>query len=161
MLELCRYIVRNPVTAGVDKGTADWPWSSYRETAGTKPKSVFTTIDRVLEQFGGSGKRYVDYVAGASLSDSPLAAASGSNVLGGDVFQKEVQKLIVDAVEIPISRKKLVRRTLGEIGAGVESRDAWMSVAYREHGYTMREIADFAGDHYSQVSNIIKAWEGS
>ena len=36
-----------------------------------------------------------------------------------------------------------------------------MSRAYREYGYTMREIADAAGLHYSSVSKIIKGWENS
>lgn len=160
LLELCRYIVRNPVAAGMVKDVANWPWSSYRETAGIKPKSVFTTVDWVLEQFGGSSARYAEYVAGAPLSDAPLAAAAGSNVLGGEAFHEEAQKLVVGVSEIPRSQKKLVRRTLEEMAAAAESRGAWMSAAYREHGYTMREIADFADVHYSLVSKIIKAWEG-
>ena len=34
-----------------------------------------------------------------------------------------------------------------------------MTEAYRQHGYTMREIAAAAGLHYSSVSKIIKQWE--
>jgi len=34
-----------------------------------------------------------------------------------------------------------------------------MSAAYREYGFPMREIADYAGLHYSLMSKIIKARE--
>jgi REP element-mobilizing transposase RayT len=34
LLELARYIVLNPVRAGMVRGAGDWPWSSYRATAG-------------------------------------------------------------------------------------------------------------------------------
>ena len=34
-----------------------------------------------------------------------------------------------------------------------------MSAAYREHGYSMREIASAVGLHYSPISKIIQTWE--
>jgi len=34
LLELARYIVLNPVRAGMVRSAKDWPWSSYRKTAG-------------------------------------------------------------------------------------------------------------------------------
>ncbi|MCX7635078.1 MAG: transposase, partial [Syntrophales bacterium] len=34
LLELARYVVLNPVRAGMVTTPADWPWSSYRQTAG-------------------------------------------------------------------------------------------------------------------------------
>ena len=35
----------------------------------------------------------------------------------------------------------------------------WMQEAYGEHGYTMQEIADYAGLHHSTVSRLIKKGE--
>ncbi len=35
LLELCRYIVLNPVRAGMVKEPCDYTWSSYREQRGT------------------------------------------------------------------------------------------------------------------------------
>src|SRR5712692_7942277 len=34
LLELVRYVVLNPVRAGLATSAKDWPWSSYRGTAG-------------------------------------------------------------------------------------------------------------------------------
>jgi REP element-mobilizing transposase RayT len=35
LLELARYIVRNPVRAGMVRAAKDWPWSSYRAPPAT------------------------------------------------------------------------------------------------------------------------------
>ena len=40
-------------------------------------------------------------------------------------------------------------------------RAEWMRRASRQHGYTLIEIADAAGLHYSSVGKIIKGWENS
>lgn len=37
LLELARYIVLNPVRAGMVRSAKDWAWSSYRATAGQCP----------------------------------------------------------------------------------------------------------------------------
>ena len=52
LLELSRYVVLNPVRAGLCPSTGDWPWSSYRATVGTEPAPRFLTIRMILAQFG-------------------------------------------------------------------------------------------------------------
>src|SRR5262245_34754461 len=37
-LEACRYVVLNPVRAGLVNDVEDWPWSSYHYTAGFAPR---------------------------------------------------------------------------------------------------------------------------
>jgi len=159
LLELCRYIVRNPVAAGMAKNATDWPWSSYRTTAGLEQAPVFACAGWVLEQFGGSRKRYQEYVDRALSGDAPLQDAAGSHVLGSNEFREAVQKKTSAGSEVPRSQKYIMRRSLEEIKADVSERGTWMTAAYRNHGYTMREIADFAHVHYSLVSKIIKTWE--
>lgn len=129
-------------------------------TAGMIPKSDFTTIDWVIEQFGGNVQRYIDYVAKAPEADAPLAEAKGSHVLGSEAFLVHAQRFGGNSLETPRAERQLVRRKLEDLDSGRESRGEWMSEAYRKHGYSMREIAEHAGVHYSLVSKIIKAWEG-
>jgi len=160
LLELCRYIVRNPVAAGMVKSAQDWKWSSYQETARLSPKTSLTTTAWVLEQFGGSKERYIQFVADALMTDAPLTEATGSNVLGGESFHEEVQKHINANKEAPRAQKHIARRTLEGIETSGKSRAEWMAEAHRKHGYTMKEVADYAGVHYSLVSKIIKQWEG-
>jgi len=50
--ELSRYIVLNPVRARMVRKVVDWPWSSYRATAGyTSPEDCLST-DWLLSGFG-------------------------------------------------------------------------------------------------------------
>ena len=52
LVEAIRYIVLNPVRAGLCRSPADWPWSSYRACAGTELGHPFLSVDRVLGLFG-------------------------------------------------------------------------------------------------------------
>jgi putative transposase len=52
LLELARYIVLNPVRAGMVEEPKDWIWSSYRSTVGVTEKSAFLTTDGLLSAFG-------------------------------------------------------------------------------------------------------------
>jgi len=160
LLALCRYIVRNPVAAGMVADAADWPWSSYKATAGLVNPPPFACTQWVLEQFDGSCNRYRRFIADAPLSDAPLAKASGSGVLGGDTFRAEMKRKAQGDSEVPKSQRLFSRPSLEILESAASGRGEWMASAYRQHGFTMREIADHAGVHYSLVSKIIKAWEG-
>lgn len=64
----CRYIVLNPVRAGLCTHPGDWPWSSHRATAGLVTPPPFLQTAFLLEQFGGApaaAKRYAQFVADA------------------------------------------------------------------------------------------------
>jgi len=53
LLQLCRYILLNPVRAGLVHTPADFKWSSYRATAGKDAVPEFLTVDWLLNQFAG------------------------------------------------------------------------------------------------------------
>jgi REP element-mobilizing transposase RayT len=50
--EAIRYIVLNPVRAGICKGPEDWPWSSYRACAGLELPSDLLALGDLLGLFG-------------------------------------------------------------------------------------------------------------
>ena len=52
LLELARYIVLNPVRAGMVGNAEAWPWSSYRGTVGIVKKPTFLKPDWLLSTFG-------------------------------------------------------------------------------------------------------------
>ena len=52
LLELIRYVVRNPVRAKMVRSVGAWLWSSYRATAGEGPSPAWLEMDWVLSQFG-------------------------------------------------------------------------------------------------------------
>ena len=51
LLELTRYVVLNPVRAGLVERPEDWPWSSYRATAGIENAPPFLHTSWLLSQF--------------------------------------------------------------------------------------------------------------
>ncbi len=57
LLECCRYVVLNPVRAGLCERPEDWPWSSYRATAGIDVAPPFLAVQHVLGLFGRDLRR--------------------------------------------------------------------------------------------------------
>ena len=51
LLELSRYIVPNPVRAGMVTSPKDWPWSSYRATVGQVKALSYLNVEWVLAAF--------------------------------------------------------------------------------------------------------------
>jgi REP element-mobilizing transposase RayT len=72
LFAICRYTVLNPVRAGLCLHPADWPWSSYRATAGIVQPPEFLCLDLVHEIFGGggaaAGRHYAQAVAELPVS---------------------------------------------------------------------------------------------
>jgi REP element-mobilizing transposase RayT len=52
LLECCRYVVLNPVRAGICHRPGDWSWSSYRATVGREFAPSFLATNELLQLFG-------------------------------------------------------------------------------------------------------------
>jgi len=163
LLELSRYIIRNPVAAGMVVNVGDWPWSSYPATAGEIPSPDFLAIDWLLSQFSQIPAKarvaYVGFVREECM-DSPWASLNGPDILGVDEFRAQLQGE-PDKAPIGIAKRKVLLRhlPLSDIAREDRERSDWIREAYREHGYTMQEIADYACLHHSTVSRLIKKGE--
>ncbi len=57
LLELLRYVHRNPVRALLCREPGEWEWSSYRALAGRARGPAWLAVDEVLELFGTSRPR--------------------------------------------------------------------------------------------------------
>lgn len=51
LLELCRYVVLNPVRAGMVEEPGEWEWSSYRAIAGLIKIPEYFTVDWIYSFF--------------------------------------------------------------------------------------------------------------
>src|SRR5262249_44352512 len=61
LLEACRYVVLNPVRAGLCAQPASWRWSSYRACAGLSTTDPFLARDWLLDLVRGFyGKSHAD-----------------------------------------------------------------------------------------------------
>jgi REP-associated tyrosine transposase len=56
-LELSRYVVLNPVRAGLAEAADTWPWSSYRSAVGETACPAFLTLSWLLGFFGRDVER--------------------------------------------------------------------------------------------------------
>ncbi len=94
LLELCRYVVLNPVRAGVVRGAKEWRWSSYRATAGLTEAPEWLETAWTLDQFGRTRAKavvaYRRFVAeGAAGGYEPWKEVQGQIYLGSEEFRKE------------------------------------------------------------------------
>lgn len=169
LLALCRYIVLNPVRIGIVKKPKDWQWSSYNATVGSIEPIACLTTDWILSQFGKdknkAKRKYIDFVA-ETKEESPWEALIGQIILGKSNFVEKITGLLKgreEIKEIPRTQRYAIRPMLEELLAERKDRnkeefDRFISEAYK-YGYTMREIAENLGVHYSTISRIIKRWE--
>jgi REP element-mobilizing transposase RayT len=49
--EACRYVVLNPVRAGICASPEDWPWSSYHAIVGLEHAPSFLAVGAILRMF--------------------------------------------------------------------------------------------------------------
>lgn len=86
LLELARYVVLNPVRAGMVADAKDWPWSSYRAMTGQSDVPVWLEIDWLLGQFDEKRRdvigRYVDFVRAGVGLDSIWSSLTDQMYLG-------------------------------------------------------------------------------
>ncbi|HMA79973.1 MAG TPA: transposase [Candidatus Binatia bacterium] len=160
LLELCRYIVLNPVRVKGNLKTGSWKWSSYRATAGLAPAPGFLQTDWVLGQFGKkraqAQKRYREFVKEGSES-RPWEELKGQIYLGSKEFIERHSPRDQRLKEIPRAQLRAAKPSLERIFA--KSGEQGIALAYKEHGYRLHEIAAHLGVHYATVSRRLKQTE--
>ena len=162
LLELCRYVVLNPVRAKMVKHPEKWGWSSYQMTAGEAAIPDYLTADWILGQFGsrlhGAQRRYRQYVAEGIGTSSPWEKLQGQIYLGSKDFVREHQpdRLIR---EVPRKQTQAHRPELKELFSVKKNLDPLIREAYRRYGYRMAEIGVHLGVHYSTVSRWLRRAE--
>jgi len=167
LLEVCRYVVLNPVRAKGVEVPERWRWSSYRATAGTERVHPCLTVGWVLGQFGSkkrrAEKRYrafvMDGIGGGRIWDD----VKGQSILGDGDFVKrfvDYARGYEGVKEIPKVQRYLNRPSLTEIfkisRGDKRRRDREITEAVKRWGYSEREVADYLRLHYSTVSRLIE-----
>lgn len=124
-LELCRYIVLNPLRAKAVKRQEQWPWSSYAATAGRIASPSWLTIKPVLALFVNHAA-YERYIAQGIGQASPWMQLRGQIYLGEENFLKRMQQ------QLPTRPVKGVARShLQPLRPSAEAVEAAVAKAYR------------------------------
>jgi putative transposase len=167
LLEVCRYVVLNPVRAHAAKKPEQWMWSSCRGTVGIDPSHESLTTDWILGQFGVSKrsaqKKYEEFVNSGIGKADMWKDVKGQILLGNEAFiekMSELAKGCEELKEIPRGQRYLRRPELGRIfDEGIEKdkvkRDAKVREAVEAHGYSNNEISNYLGVHYTTISRIL------
>ncbi len=178
LLELARYIVLNPVRAGMVADAKDWPWSSYGAMVGSIDAPDWLATDALLAQFAPTSARaralYVDHVRAGVGLPPVWEQLEQQMFLGDEAFMKRMSKLVdknlkmtqaisgdVGAREFPkvqrLGKAKPLEHYEREYG---EDRDAAMAAAYASRHYTLGKIAGHFGVHSATVSRAVAKLQG-
>ncbi len=177
LLELCRYVVLNPVRAGLVRRPEDWPWSSYRATAGTAPVPAWLDRVAVTALFAGQGgpadAAYRRFVADGVDKPSPWDQLRGQTWLGNarfrDLMERRVRNAgiegVTDAARRPARPERetvldAVSRAYGIARAELAGRRdaaAYRAAAYllrRAGNLPLRTVAETFGVSAARISRI-------
>ncbi len=168
LLELCRYVVLNPVRAGIVKRPEDWRWSSYISTVGIKRPPEYLTVGWIFGQFGSNRKKakksYKDFVRAGIKEENLWKNLKGQILLGRREFIEKFRDLLLGKEkigEIPKVQRYISRPKIEEIikkerikDKGVRNRQIHKAII--QYGYSLKEVADYLDMHYTTISKALK-----
>jgi putative transposase len=144
LLELARYVVLNPVRAGMVRRPEEWRWSSYRATAAEKTPPSPLTTDWLLRAFGDTRvqavARYRRFVADGIDAPSLWRHLKDQVYLGSERFVERMQSMIDPTrplQEIPHRQRRPAAKPLHYHAARWVERDRAIAEAYRTGAYSM------------------------
>jgi len=167
LLEVCRYVVLNPVRAKAAKSIEDWKWSSYRATAGKDKSHPCLTTDWISGQFAKqkktAEKKYKEFVEAEIGEKGIWEDVKGQSILGSDEFVKKLigyVKGYEDIKEIPKSQRYINRPALKEVFnkeklLNKKDRNKQIKEAVNRYSYSQKEVADYLGLYYTTISRIV------
>ncbi|MBN1363235.1 MAG: transposase [Syntrophaceae bacterium] len=183
LLEVVRYIHRNPMRAGIVKYPQNYRWSSYREYIQEAAGGQYLNRNFILEMLDHDRERqikaFIDFMKQEDSEEiqSFYAKKNMSSFLGTDKFVEKIKTLyfgIKKHREIPQARnleptikdiKQIVNRVYKvkpdsmlklQRGFNNEPRDVAIYLVRNHTGKKLEEIGkEFNIDKYSTVSSII------
>jgi putative transposase len=185
LLELCRYVVLNPVRAQMVSAVGEWPWSSYLATAGKMAAPDWLAVEHVLGLLSSSDRAqarraYTRFVAEGLDGPSPWGQLKGQIFLGTQAFIGRMEKLLAGNASRGIARRQLApgRPTAREVLKAVAevhqisqrsvldrgSGEAFKHAVYllrRRANLPLQEVAEMAEVSIGRVSQIQSETEAS
>ena len=162
LLELARYVVLNPVRAGLVRAPLDWPWSSYRYFMLPSASPRWLETDWLLSHFGQDPQvarsAYDTFVAAGNGMLSPLRDVKHQAVLGDKNFIERHLNGVdpMDFGALTRVQRRAVVLSLADFERAFPDRDAAMTHAYRSLAFSMQEIATHYGVSTRTVGRAVK-----
>lgn len=165
LMELSRYIVLNPLRAGIVKKPEGWRWSSHRAVVGQTKAPGWLDIDNLLVQFHSRRRQaikiYQQFVQEGIGKGSVWNDLKHQLLLGDEAFVLRFRgmKPSGDLDEIPMRQRRPMKKTLEAYRKACPNRDEAMAAAYLSGVYSMKEIGAYFGVHYMTVSRAVRRCE--
>jgi len=171
LLEVCRYVVLNPVRAKMVAMPEEHAWSSYRSTAGRAKSHSCLTTDWVLGQFSGKRAKaeseYRQFVKWGIGKQTIWTAVRGQALLGEDDFVDGLAAHLrkqKDVPEIPRSQRYSSRPALSKLLPDSMIADQRrlkkkMMEAVEKHGYQQSQLARHLAVHRSTISRWLREYD--
>ena len=164
LLDLSRYVVLNPVRAGIVVEPGQWPWSSYGAMLGLVRVPTWLKTGWQLAQFSATHTEavhhYEHFVHEGIGAASPWKDLKHHAILGNEAFAAGFHdpELLVLLREIPKQQRRPIAGGLAMYRATYPRNEA-MARAYLSGAFTMKEVGDFFGLHYMTVSRAVQKHE--
>ena len=164
LLELSRYVHRNPVRAGIVRRAEDYYWSSYPGYLWKRKQQKWIDYSLILSQFGSndrenrnSYKAFVDKEEKAE--SSPMDKVINQTILGSEVFYKKIKGILRGkklGKEV-INQKRFSRqidgsRILSEVSKKLNVPEREIKET-KKRGYIAKELTVYLMKKYSDMSN--------
>ena len=164
MLAVLRYVVLNPVRAGLCAHPQEYRYSSYLKTAGPANNNDPVDTAYVLRRFGATNKiavnKYRRFILEGIGEESVFNELKAGIFLGSDTFVGNHTVNLRDEKlqEIPQRQRPDPKPGLGSLVKNEKDKTGIIT-AYLDWDYSLTQIADYLNVHYSTISRIVKKYE--
>jgi hypothetical protein len=165
LLELTRYVVLNPLRAGMVRTLDDWPWSSHRFMVSEHIPPAWLDVDSLLRQFGTTREeavqRYVGFVMSGLGRSSPLEDVSHQILLGDKAFAARYPNTsgALSLRDVSRTQRRATGLPLAEYQRQFPVRDEAIARAYLSTAFTMAQVAEFFAISPRTVNRAVKKFE--
>jgi len=163
LLELSRYVVLNPIRAGMTNNIEEWKWSSYPAMIMKVQPRPWLETDWLLGQFAKRRKvaikKYIEFVRVGVGLPSLWGDLQNQIFLGTETFINKKQNLInkkESLDDVPRLHRRKLPKPLNYYEKKFKDQKQAMREAYASGGFTLKEIGDHFHKHYSTISRIVK-----
>jgi REP element-mobilizing transposase RayT len=156
--QVIRYVLMNPVRAGLVDRPDDWYWSSFLPTTGTADVPPRLAVSRVLALFDPDTERAPRTFAGMFSADAPSidwpTPVRNRAAIGSAEFVDQLG-VRVPSPSPEVARVERTWKSLSSFENDAPTRDDAIRAAYACGAYTLQAIGDHFGLHYTTVSQIV------
>lgn len=150
-----RYVIRNPIRAGLSSRPEQWPWTSHAATLATAPPGI-VAVDDLLACFaddtGDARKRYRQLIE--SVEDPPRQRHP--LVSGDEAFIVERLSCVPPSPEHAHAMTRPPRPALSELLTGRDDLEGIFR-AHVQYRYSLREIATHLDCAVTTVHRRVRA----